>query len=238
MLHVVKGSSPQGIKKAHDIVAALQKKRPEAEVFTFSELSWSADKFSSLLSAQGLFESKYIVLLDRVLSAEGAQGAVFENLKMLAEAEHAFVLYEEKILAAELKKLEKHAFKVYEISAPVLSEKKEQFNLFGLTDALGARDKKKAWILFNEALHREIAAEEIHGVIWWQIKSILLASGAKSAAETGLNPFVYKKAKQYAGNFSTRELTTISEKLVDMYHQAHRGEADFLVELERFVLEI
>jgi hypothetical protein len=67
---------------------------------------------------------------------------------------------------------------------------------------------------------------------------MLLATLAKDAKESGLNPFVYSKAKNYAKNFTLPELKKISSQLVKMYHQAHRGEVNFEMALEKFFLSI
>ncbi len=242
MLHAVKGQTPEGRHKAHGIVHALQTKRPEAELFTFSDTSWSSDKFNELLSSRGLFESKYIILLDQTFKSTDAKEYIMSQLKDLASSDHAFVLYEENFDATTLKKIEKHAHKIHEIeenkTPQNIKSKKEEFNVFKLSDALGSRDKKSLWLIFNEMLRRGVVAEEMHGILWWQIKSMLIICKTKNVGESGLNPFVYKKSLQYASNFKKGELNKIANDLIDMYHKAHRGEVDFMVELEKFVLGI
>ena len=110
--------------------------------------------------------------------------------------------------------------------------------MFAMTDALGARNQKRLWTLYQQALRHGVVNEELHGILFWQVKSMLLAALSKDVKESGLNPFVYGKAKNYAKNFTLSELKKISSQLVTMYHQAHRGEVDFDIALEKFFLTI
>ena len=115
---------------------------------------------------------------------------------------------------------------------------KDEFKIFALTDALGARDKKALWTLYRKAVELGKVPEEIHGILFWQVKSMVLAARSKSAGEAGLNPFVYGKAKRYAENYSGDELKAMLEKLVTIYHDSHRGVCDFETAMEIFLLGI
>ena len=42
-----------------------------------------------------------------------------------------------------------------------LDKKGNEFNIFSLTDAVGARNKKEAWVLYQKALLAGVSAEEI-----------------------------------------------------------------------------
>jgi hypothetical protein len=121
-----------------------------------------------------------------------------------------------------------------------LKEKKGKpdFNIFSLTDAFGRRDKKNLWVLFQKAVESGAVPEEIHGILFWQLKSMLLAHACKSAAEAGVKPFVWSKARTFAKNWSEEELKNLSAKMVSLYHDAHRGIYEFPIALERLILTI
>jgi len=115
--------------------------------------------------------------------------------------------------------------------------KKDSFNIFTLTDAIGARKKKDAWILYQKALASGMVADDIFWrAIAWEIKTLLLASKTSSAEESGLNPFVYQKAKAYSKNFKQGELEQISENLVVGYHNARRGIGEIETLIEKILL--
>ena len=168
-----------------------------------------------------------------------AKDTVQDSLKDIAASDNVFVMLEGELDKKTLTKLEKHAYKVQEFTSRLnLDGKKEVFNNFALTDALGKRDKKNLWVLYQKALMNGSVPEELHGILFWQVKSMLLAVGSKSAEEAGLKPFVYNKAKGFARNYTHDELITLSRDLVTLYHDARRGIGDFGVRLEQWVLRV
>ncbi|MEK7175845.1 MAG: hypothetical protein AAB695_00530, partial [Patescibacteria group bacterium] len=80
---------------------------------------------------------------------------------------------------------------------------RNDFNIFALTDAIGARKKKDAWVLYQKALASGMAAEDVFfRAVIWQVKNTLIASKTKNAGETDMKPFPYSKAKGFLKNFS------------------------------------
>ena len=117
-----------------------------------------------------------------------------------------------------------------------LDKKGREFNIFALTDALGARDKKRAWILYQQALVAGLSAEEVFFKLFWQAKTMLIASRTKSVGETDMKSFPYSKAKSFLKNFKPGELEKLSEDLVVGYHQARRGEGGVETLVEKMLL--
>jgi hypothetical protein len=67
---------------------------------------------------------------------------------------------------------------------------------------------------------------------------MLLAKKCKNAEEAGMKSFPFDKARGYARNYKDGELEKMSSELVSMYHEAHRGNTDFFVSLEKFILSL
>jgi hypothetical protein len=99
------------------------------------------------------------------------------------------------------------------------------------------KDKKRSWSLFQKLVSDFVTAEEIHGVIWWQFKTLYLTHMSADAMSAGLNPFVYQKSKIALKNWNKESLNQMLKRLVLMYHRAHRGGCDFMAELEILCLE-
>ncbi len=116
------------------------------------------------------------------------------------------------------------------------SKGKTDFNIFALTDAFGARDKRSAWVLYRKALAAGMAPEEVFYKIVWQIKSLLLAKKTGTADEAGMKAYPYSKAKGYLKNFQGNELEDLSEELVIGYHNARRGKEEIETLLEKMLL--
>jgi DNA polymerase III delta subunit len=223
-------------KKMHEILGQLSAKRPNSEVFKITGENWSEEQFDELLAAQGLFEKKYIVVLDFVLSQKDAREYVLEKLKEMQEAEHWFLILDGKTDAATAKKLEKFSYKSQEFSGA--ESKKEQPIIFAITDKLLARNKKQLWSCFVDLLGRGIAAEEIHGVLFWAVKNMIIAARVDSQKESGLAPFSYSKALTGGSNYKLSELKKMSNDLVEMTHKVRTGKGDMEVMLEKWVLTI
>lgn len=235
MLYFIYGTdSHKARAKLHELLNLAKKKRPEAELFKITTENWSEGQLDELLVSRGLFEQKYTVVLDNLFEKKDIKAYVLEKLKEMKESEQIFLMLEAGVDSASLKKIEKHAEKVQEF---VKSEgKKSDFNIFGITDGLLQRDKKKLWVSYLDSIKKGSAPEEIHGIFFWQIKNMILSAKAKSQAETGLAPFPYTNALRGSRNYKTEELVEMSGELVEMTHRVRTGKGDMDVMLEKWVL--
>ena len=221
-----------------------EKARSNASFFKIDSENFSESILDEKIESQGLFENKYIVFLDSLFEKKEVKQSVLEKIKEIAESQNIFIFLEGKMDKASLSKIEKKAEKVQAFEKAEQGSKfgkgsdKEGFSIFTLADALGRRDKKVAWIIFTKAIMQGVVAEEIHGVLFWQVKSMLLAAPASSAQEADLNPFVFSKAKSFSKNYKVAELQQLSSNLVDIYHQAHRGVFSLESAVEQFLLNI
>ena len=114
----------------------------------------------------------------------------------------------------------------------------KEFNIFTLTDALGARDKKQAWILYQKALLAGVSPEEIFFKLFWQVKSMLTVSKVKDIRETDMKPFTFNKSKSFLKNFKDGELEKLSESLVTGFILARRGEGEIETLIEKLLLKL
>lgn len=130
---------------------------------------------------------------------------------LLLSSSHLFV-FEADGGAPLLKLLEKTKGEVLRVKAP---PKEKTFDVFSLGNAYASRDKKKLWLLLQEASGAGVAPEALVGILSWKARTILAQKGVKD-----------------------KEATANSSALVRMYHDAHRGEGDLSLLLERFVLSL
>lgn len=119
-----------------------------------------------------------------------------------------------------------------------LTSGRQAFNIFALTDAIGARQKRDAWVLYQKALAAGMAPEEVFYKLVWQAKTMLIAKNTKSVAETDMKPYPYNKAKSFLKNFKEGEVEKMSENLVLGYHQARRGEGEIETLVEKTLLRL
>jgi DNA polymerase III delta subunit len=195
--------------KARALIDALLKKKPDASYFKHTEDTLNEASLEELIQGQGLFERKYIIYMDTILEDAEKKTLILERIEALKESDNIFVFLEKSFDAKTRKILEKHAADIKEYEER--EEKGQEFNVFEMTNALSAGNSRKAWMIFDEARRKETKAEAIHGVLWWY-------------------------AKKNLGKNSSKDLETL-DKMIEMYHEAHRGNADLMIELEKFVLK-
>lgn len=227
MLYVLVGDDSQKIKKR---IAEIAK---GYEIVRFGEGAESLVRAPAALGASGIFSEKIALYLDRPL--ETAEGKDFfqSYAKAFANAEMPVVMTALSVDADTKKKIPRNAStESFEIKiAPVEVE-----STFALTDAYVKGDRKQMWVLYRKFIESGVSAEEIHGVLSWQVRSLVLASKTNSAAEAGLKPFVYTKAKTALSKVAINPEET-SRELVFLYHQSRQGHGSLENLLEMFLLK-
>ena len=227
-------------------VSAAQKKHADAGFFKLNADNFSDDKLIELIASQGLFYSAFVVFADHLCDDALIADTFLKKIKEIKESPNFFIILEGKLNKKELDKFKKYAEKTEEFVKPEkklskkeeLALKGEKIDFFEFANTLGEKNKKELWTIYQDALAEGVASEEVHAMFFWQVKAMLSALKSADATEAGLNPYVFTKSKGYAKNYSVEKLKAMSANLFNMYHQAHRGELDFAVALERFILEI
>lgn len=224
-------------KKLHTLLDSMFFKKPDASYVRVDTENFDEGRMEELVSGQGLFENKYIIVFDNLFADKNIKEIVLKAIKEISKSQNIFIFLEERLNKTELKRFEKYAEKIQKLnSESKLQEKK--FDIFSLTSAFGMRDKKELWVLYQKAKLNNVSDEEIHGILFWQVKSMLLSLNAQSAMESGLNPFVFRKSLGFLKNYSESELKKLSSSLVSLYHDARRGIHEMDTALEKFILGI
>lgn len=236
MLYFIHGDSKKIFKKATNLVEGMLSKKPEALVLKMDLDNWSSDKIKEFIKSHSLFSQKYIVLLSRFSENKEIFEDIISFLPEIQNSENIFIWFEKEIDAKNLKKIEKKATQVQFFNSKKESKRKTS-NIFDLAQAIGIRDRKKAWVLYTSFL-KEFPPEEIYGIIWWQFKTMILVSQTNSASEAGLKDFSYLNTKKFCQNYSKTELDVLATKLIRLYHDSRLINEDLGLNLERFILSI
>ncbi len=221
-------------KKLHELLDLAHKKRPDAELFKLNSQSFSEGVLRELANSQGLFEKKYTVFLDNVLENKENKDVLLEILSELKESEQIFLVLEAGVTAEMVKSFETHSEKVQKFER---TEKKQPITPFFVTEGLLEKDKKTLWVSYLKALSLGFEPEELHGIFFWQVKNMVLASKSSSQVETGLAPFPYKNALRGSRKYKAEDLKQMSEDLVTMTHSVRTGKGEMGVMLEKWILE-
>ncbi len=236
MLYFLYGDIPKASEKARSMVDSLILKQPDAARFKIDAHNWADGDIEALLHGQGLFSQRYIIELRHLFEKADTSDSVLSFLPEMAESENIFIWVDRDVDDKKIKEIEKYAVKVQNF-AEARKIEKPVFNVFSLADAICERNKQKLWVLFRDALSY-FPPEEIHGTLFWQMKSLLLAAKTNSANEADMKPFPYSKAKIGSKKYSQDELEKMTMSLIQVSHDARRGKHDFGIALERWVLSI
>ncbi len=222
--------------KLREIIASQLKKNPEASYFKIDTDTWSKEKLEEFLESRGLFQSKYLIVLENLFADKKILEEVKVFLEALEKSENIFIIVEGPLTKEVAQKIEKRSAKTQVFGSVKEKKQKKDFDIFSLTDSFASRDKKRTWLLYQKAMLQGVLAEEVHRLLFWQTKAMLAAQNSKDASDAGLNPFVYKKSLGFSKKFTKTELETLSRDLVTLHHDARRGIVDFDIALEKLIL--
>lgn len=231
MYHVFSGGERTAVRDA--ITAFMEENMsPEATLVTFDAHEYQSGRLAEALGATSLFGGEQWFIIDTPSENPELKEELFSSLTELSDSPNTFVLLEGPLLAAERKKLEKHAASIEILSAT----KPERFNMFALTEALANRDKRSLWMLLQEARLEGVRDEEIIGILWWQLKTLRLAALADSPAAVGMKTFPFNKAKRALIGFPLDHVVERSQSLLQLYHDVRAGKGEMDTALEQWVL--
>lgn len=233
MYHVFYGSARSQVRDAAN--RYLEDNMPSgAQLVTVDTYNYQPGQLSDALGSSSLFGEQQWFVLDTPSDAPEFYEEVTGALDALAESANSFLVLEGPLLAADKKRYAKHA----EATEEFLAEKAERFNTFALADALAERDKRRLWVLLQEARLNGQRPEELIGILWWQVKAMRLAAQTPSPEAAGMKPFPYNKAKRALGKFPSKQLEGTAQSLLTLYHAGHAGERDLDLALEQWVLTL
>ncbi len=198
------------------------------------------EKLSELVLSRGLFGKPRIIVMDGVLEDPTAGEAVLKEIGKITDSPDTFIFLDGELGKETLKRLEDSAGKIFHFKAAPIPTEKGKFNIWSITDALGRRDRKTAWIYYQKAILSGIEPENIHGILVWQVKNILMAKkwDSEGAQKFGMKPFVWGKSKSFSKNFKDEEIMKLSSRLTDVYHQTRTGAVSFDEALEKLILSL
>lgn len=206
----------------------------EAQVTVIDTYNYQPGCIVDALGSTSLFGEAQWFVLDTPSDTPEFNEEVLESLSALAESVNTFVVLEGKVLVPEKKRYAKHAATTEEFVATAT----ESFNMFSLADALADRDKRRLWLLMQEARLNGKQPEEMIGILWWQLKTIRLAAETSTAEAAGMKPYPYNKARRAVAKYPNGQAAKTARSLLRLYHAGHAGERDLELALERWVLTL
>lgn len=233
MLYFFHGDSAARLKKITERREALAKNDRDALYRPLAEEEWNGPALEELARGQGLFGGTSYFLIKEFLSTKEDKEFFMESAALLARSHNVFFVSEPSATKEIIKAVEKAGGESVALAETQKATKRDSSG-FALADAAAKRDRKLAWALFHESLFKGASAEELHGILFWQMKNLRLAKLPGSGANFS---FPLMKAKSAAPKWKDEEITGALGRLVSIYHESHRGKYELPVALELFLLE-
>ena len=238
MFHLIYGSDRVKAQKRYsELLDTLRAEDPTRQIIEFHADTFVRSDLEDLVLAQSLFGSPALIFGDALLEREESRLCIGEMAGALAASAQTFVFLEEGLLAEDIKKILPHA-KAEEFKRAALGREDER-PLYALGDALGKKDKKEIWVMYQRSLLAGFPEEKVFWMLARQLKNMLLVKCGATMDDLGTkSDFVYKKTVTSAKNFAEKELAKRHGELVAILHDSHRGLLDFDIALERWLLSI
>ena len=216
MIYLFHGSNSSKVRaKAFQWVAASRAKAPEAVYLRIEAVDVTSESLANALASQGLFFSKTLVLLDDPFSETESAEIVLDMLPELAKSPNAIGILAPKLLATRLKKIEKHAEKIFEES--IIEKKPSRGFNSGLVNALGSKDGPALWKEIVKAERAGDAPEMLHALLHWKARD-MMEKGSRS--------------------WDALASRALSRRLIELVSDSRSGNLPLGLALERFSLEI
>ncbi len=235
MITVLVGSDVAARKKRLAILQATLQKEC-SDVRTITDIDFNGDELRSLAGSTSLFGGTFGIILNSIADNADRREELLALLPALSESAHRFVISENALPALFMKKVAALKITAEEFEPKFKAKKEEVFNTFLLSDAIYDRKRSLAWPLYREAISLGLESRELHSKIFWAVKTMLIAHSSKTAGESGLNPFVYQKAKKGSVNYTEYELKKMLTDLSELFHEALLSGIDLEAALEAYIL--
>jgi DNA polymerase III delta subunit len=216
-------------------VDAAKAKDPNALVSRFDGVAFDPALLREALVNQSIFGGGNIVIIDNI--CEHKEGEEFYREMEKWEGITNTVFIRERACPKDILSLLKSAGVIEEFPLKKVSEQK---NAFAIADAVAMRDKRSAWVELVKLERAGAAMEEVHGMIFWAVKSLYIcATQTKDEAlKAGVKEFTYRTYQPRSKKFLVSELEEWLGELKEMYHRAHQGDAELSLFLEQFLLKL
>lgn len=200
--------------KAFQWIAAARAKAPDAAYVRLTSDYITEETLAHAMSAQGLFFSRTLILLDDPFADPDAGEVVLSLLSELAASENPVAILAPKVIATRVKKIETVATKTFRTDAIAKTER--GFNT-ALVNALAAKDGPALWKELVKAARLGDAPEAVHGLLHWKARDLMQKGGR---------------------HWDKSEARQLSVSLIELVSDARSGDLPLQMALERFALTL
>lgn len=233
MLYVYFGNDTDAVRRCAFKTLDSLGERAHADASRVTADTYAQGILADTAGSTSLFGEPQIVVLDMLSENADAFAEMCGLFEVFAASPHTFIIIEGALPVSIQKECKVHAKGCEEIK-----KESEKLDVFALCDALIARDKKRLWLLYTTLTQEGVPAEEVIGILLWQLKLLRLAERTGSPEEAGQKTYPYQKAKRALIAFKKGEVDSLSRALLTIYHEGHAGKRGINLALEEWILKV
>ena len=140
-------------------------------------------------------------------------------------------------MSNEINKLLSYDKKIGIADVELLIKPEIDLNVFEIIDAIGLKNKNRALKLMNDYFEKGEDEIRLLGMFVYQFRNLIKVKSAP-LENLGLHPFVLRKTREQAKNFSFEELKKIYYRLLTIDFDIKLGRVDAIAALELLVTSI
>jgi len=195
----------ENVSASRQALLDLKKNYSSDSVSVFDAKKFDEDEFIRACQTPSLLSDRRLVIV------EGKPPATCYLL--LATSSAADVVF---WLGEELKPSNKLFKQVKEIGGQIRNFKEVvPKHVFGFLDALGYKNKKKAFLELHRLLDQGESPVYLLTMMAWATRNLLSVKVSKCQSVKGMNPYVLRKTQSQIKNFEEGELVEIFHKLLE-----------------------
>jgi len=234
MIYLIIGQN----KKAREKIVEIRSQFPKVSLKKMFGDDFQPAVLEEWIIGDNIFGEQNLFCLDNICQDKDGNLFILEKLDDLLATDKVFIWQENNLetkIKNKLQKIDK-GLKFFDFSEE--DKKTQEYNFFPLLDALGQKNKKQLWLLYQEALLAGSSAEDLFWKMKDFFKNLYLIKTTEDKSKLEFKLFFIKKMSGFANNFSTEEIKKLFNNLLEIYYRS-LNEADRLEkELELFILKI
>lgn len=217
MIYFYHGTDTEKVRvKANELFNSLKNKKPNASFFRIDSENFNINLIDEYISSQGLFSNKYVIYLDRLCEKKDIKEILLKKIKEIKESENIFIIVENKLDKISINKIEKNSEKTISFDLKEKDNSLKEVNIFDIADFFAKKKKKEMWVFYRELIDMGKTPEEIEGIIFWKIKTMIIYNNFSNWKETDIYNFM--------------------DSLITMYHDSRREKIELETGLESLIL--
>lgn len=224
MIYILHGSNTSESRQA---LVELKSKYDSSAIITLEGKKLDKERLLRASESRSLFSPRSLVVIEKIPDMRRAR-FLLEILNNLSEATDIVFWIDEELKTSHslLKFITEARGRIFNFKEKIPK------NIFPFLDALGFKNRKRAFLELHRLLNEGESSVYLHLMITYQIRNLLRA---KLGSTKGIHPFVVTKLKNQVNNFKEQELMAIYRKLFETDLALKTSREEPILVLDRLV---